>query len=877
MIATEVADYKRAIEHLRESIEPHDVVARAELDTLTARLYDNLESLRRFGTSENLRYEHWRIIHSFSMLSLEHCRQFFTDLLDSEGDPISAQVPLAPYTFTPDNTPEFQGRTREIAWLYEQFAALNVVGPGSPQSRTALVKGEIGVGKSRLLNTFGQQLLGENKAVVVIRSFHNELSPNQVLSQLAVDTLYQYPESLIPHVMRQSLDRMVTAIARGKGLALSVQDLSVEQDPSIEIILWRLLGELARFRPLVLVLENLHEVSPCLIAFFEMSVHLSLSSPLLLIGTTRPAHEGQVSRLDHLVANACLPSCTLEGLQRQEIQAIVQEYCHPSRLGEEFYKRLLQCTDGNPYFVIEIVKYLKSNDVSILELDVEGFWIYRPAMDKWPRWAPDNLVAFAEEQLRVLTADNPRAGRDLKTAAVVGPNFLSRLLQRLANYNDDESTLFAESIATLRARNLIQLEQPREQLLLNDTSYRFQSQVLQEALYDWSPELHLAAAQLLGELYPEQQDQERLRFLRARHYQAGRDEQAAIEFLCAAIHDAAIKRQPLEGIWLHEYLLHYASVLQPEEILRLNCGLGSLYSAVGRLEEAFSAYRQASEFAKKLNEHLVAIEMIVEMGWIRVKQGKFEEAEGLFEQAIRSSRKQHMPAHLLSYIYRLYGGLFLERLATRAASGWKRDVNYAAKYVQQAEEYIRQCNLADPERKQDLALVLNNMGRLYLENEQYDKAGRCFQDALDVVREGAADKNRLEAYLLNNQGVTASALGKLDEAERHFKRSLELTNREENVFVRTKGLLNLAEVYGKAKQYERLIPVAVEGLSYAELIHAPTYQFDGYCILGIGYFETGQFNLARSCFEKACVLDQHEVFPIQMLAKLKKREEGEDN
>jgi tetratricopeptide (TPR) repeat protein len=870
MEASGISDWAAAIEQLRETIPSDNLEALEELGTLEARLYDNLASEERFGTSENLRHERARILHSLTRLALAHRRQFLTDLLRSKAERTSTQVPLAPFVFTPVTSPAFQGRIRELKWLNERFAELGGTDKRTSTSRTILIKGEIGVGKSRLLNVFAQELLDENKAFVVIRAFHNELSADQALSQLAVDALYQYPESLIPPAMSEPLDRMVAAIVRGKGLASSDQDLSTET------ALWRLLGELAKLRPLVLVLENLHEVNPRLISFFEMSVHL-LSSPLLVIGTTRPEPEGQVSRLDHLVANARVPLCPLKGLQRQEIQAIVEEFCHPSGLREEFYKRLLQCTNGNPYFVIEIVKYLKSSDVSVLELDVEGQWVCRPTMDEWPRWAPDNLVAFAEEQLRMLSADNPRAGSDLKTAALVGPRFLSRLLQRLTNYSDDEAMLFAESISTLRARNLIRVEQPREQLVLNDTSYRFQSQVLQEALYDWNPKLHLAVAQLLGDLYPERQDQERLRFLRARHYQAGRDEWAAIEFLRAAIHDAATKQQPFEGIWLHEHLLQYAPVLQQEETLRLNCGLGSLYSEVGRLEEAFSVYRRASDLAEKLNEHVTAIEMMVEMGWIRVKRERFKEAESLFKRAIRSSRKQHMPPHLLSFIHRLYSGLFLERLATRAASGWKRDVRRAAKYVRQADEYIRQCNLADPERKRDLTLVLNNMGRLYLEKEEFDKAARCFQDALDVVREGAADRNSLESYLLNNQGVTASALGKLDEAERHFKRSLEFTNREENVFLRTKSLLNLAEVYGKAKQYERLIPVAAEGLWYAELIDHRTYQFDGCCILGVGYFETGQLDFARSCFEKARVLDRREAFPAKMLSKLKKREEGKDD
>ena len=113
---------------------------------------------------------------------------------------------------------------------------------------------------------------------------------------------------------------------------------------------------------------------------------------------------------------------------------------------------------------------------------------------------------------------------------------------------------------------------------------------------------------------------------------------------------------------------------------------------------------------------------------------------------------RYRPHYLSALVYRLYSGLFLERLATRAVGGRRQDASCALQYIREAERHLHKCDLSDPDRKHDQILVLNNLGRLLLEGKRYEEAKPCFQDILDAMREGPAEKASLESYVLNNLG-----------------------------------------------------------------------------------------------------------------------------
>ncbi len=185
---TLITDYQLAIEQLTEAIDPDNIETLAELDTLESRLLDNFRREGLFGSEESIRHERAMIIHSLNLLSRQSTRQSFDGFTLFEDDTTVSSIMLPPFTFVAETSPNFQGRIAELTWLNEQFSQVIL----QKNSRTVLIRGQVGIGKSRLINTFGINLINDERSYIVIREFGEEFTPDQMIAQLVVDVFCQY-------------------------------------------------------------------------------------------------------------------------------------------------------------------------------------------------------------------------------------------------------------------------------------------------------------------------------------------------------------------------------------------------------------------------------------------------------------------------------------------------------------------------------------------------------------------------------------------------------------------------------------------------------------------------------------------------------------
>jgi hypothetical protein len=123
-------NYEQGLRALEQHVPANDVQARRDMELFQAQLHENLRDEGRFGDSENLRAERWRIVDRLNMLALRVSGQSFTDLcadVEAATPPAgeTAEATLAPDSPTTDvTTPEavvsltFQpsGDAVAIAW-----------------------------------------------------------------------------------------------------------------------------------------------------------------------------------------------------------------------------------------------------------------------------------------------------------------------------------------------------------------------------------------------------------------------------------------------------------------------------------------------------------------------------------------------------------------------------------------------------------------------------------------------------------------------------------------------------------------------------------------------------------------------------------------
>ncbi len=203
-----------------------------------------------------------------------------------------------------------------------------------------------------------------------------------------------------------------------------------------------LLADLARERPIVIVVEDLHWADEASLELFPHLARRLRDVPVLLLGTYRSdeLHRRHPLRpvLAELSRTRIAEDIALRRLSEDEVAAFLNEAMHLGRAPTvEFRQAMFETCEGNPLFMEEALRALAERG------DVEyhdGSW--RRTKDVAYIAIPDTLRDAVLERFRTLSAD---AQNVLRHAAVIGQSFDFDLLLRVTG--SDEAIL----VSALRA------------------------------------------------------------------------------------------------------------------------------------------------------------------------------------------------------------------------------------------------------------------------------------------------------------------------------------------------------------------------------------------------------------------------------------------
>ena len=225
-----------------------------------------------------------------------------------------------------------------------------------------LVAGEPGIGKTRLVAEFCRSAHAGGATVLLGRSTEETLAPYQPF----VETLRHYvascpAEELLLQVgtRRGLLARLVPDLAGSDDRVLTRAGTRAEGEQyALYDAVASLLSEAARDRPLILVLDDLHWADSPSLLLLRHVARSTRDAPLLILGTYR---ETEVDH-DHPLAAAladlrrsrALATLTLAGLDTGDVAALIRE--RGAQLGDDLVSDVAQRTEGNPFFVEEVVR-----------------------------------------------------------------------------------------------------------------------------------------------------------------------------------------------------------------------------------------------------------------------------------------------------------------------------------------------------------------------------------------------------------------------------------------------------------------------------------------------------------------------------------------
>jgi class 3 adenylate cyclase/tetratricopeptide (TPR) repeat protein len=378
------------------------------------------------------------------------------------------------------------GRRRELALLQETF--LRVV--DTRTCHLATILGGAGVGKSRLAAELVASCRAESDVLSGRCLPYGEGITFWPLVEIVRESVGLSDVDDSDEVRRKLRD-LLAREEDGPLVAERIGQLvgAASGTPSEEVP-WsvrRLLEALARDRPLVVVLDDLHWAEPRLLDLIEYVADWVRDAPILLVCLARP--ELLDARPGWAGGKLNASSFLLEPLSEDEAKNLLENLLGAPQLAEDARRRITQAAEGNPLFVEETVSMLIDDGVLRRE---DGRW---EVADDLTRIAvPATIQALLSARLDRLGVEERAV---IERGAVEGKLFHRGAVAELTADARRESV--PGNLQTLVRRELIR---PARSEFAGEDAFEFRHLLVRDAAYAAMPketraELHARFAEWL--------------------------------------------------------------------------------------------------------------------------------------------------------------------------------------------------------------------------------------------------------------------------------------------------------------------------------------------------------------------------------------------
>jgi serine/threonine protein kinase/tetratricopeptide (TPR) repeat protein len=710
------------------------------------------------------------------------------------------------------------GRGRELGQLEDHLqSAVNSAG------NFLLLSGEQGVGKTTLLQQL--KLSCQLQGIIFVESHCLE---NQTI---AYEPLVEIMRRLKPYV-ESRCDGTISHHLKGvfehsKNHAKDLPEAQIDFHQRLS----HLLVEISSSFPFTMVLENLMWADPSTWSFLEYFLELKDKGKILLCCSLREDGAVSHSSLGNLIEGcqrreaAC--HLKLERFDLARTRELISSKFIAGEFPPEFFSYVHQRTSGNPFFIIEVLKYLLEK--GIIELKHNKWTANTERIEETS--VPDSIEAVL---LKNLERHDKRTIDFLNLAAVAGKKFSPLLLKEL-NHLDEETT---QRLLTSLIQNQLLVRQ--EESVDRKTFYQFANQSLQNLLYqgldgDKRINLHLRVGEFLERRSTEGEEPI---FDLAFHFLQGRSWEKAYRY-------AILSAERMEQRFANHEVLRYledaigaaSQLADPQEAKGREVAAlrkrADFCKMVGELNQAEKDYLAVLKKAEGTPDLKLLAETYNRLGEIYRLKHNYKKGIYYLQEAMQIHKKLSDPlllADTLNYLGLVY---------------WT-DSQYhnAIETFQTALEIDKRSG-----NKLYVASTLNNMGLVYWSRHEYPQALKYFQEALSVYRE-LGNKEWI-ARSLNNIGATLFELGQYRKCIHNYQESFEINQKIKNEKEVAFNLENLSEAYRKMGDYPAALQYGDRGLKLARQIDFLARVGRILKDLGTAYLEQGKYQKAYRHLEEA--------------------------
>ena len=694
----------------------------------------------------------------------------------------------------------------------------------SSQGGCLFLSGEQGVGKTFLFKhlKIKCQLQG------IIFADSNCLENQTLAYQPLIEILHK----LKPYVENRCTGHILTNLREVFSWSGREPSTSPQDQTAFHQRITDLLVGISGFFPFVMVIENLQWTDFPTLQFLEYFQRQKDKGKIFLCCSLREEKLKQ-NTLPGSLINRCLKGkdvgyLKLSRFDLSPTKNLISSKFIKHRLPPMFFSYIHQRTSGNPFFIIEVLKYLLKKDIIFLR---DSIWTTDTERLKESA-VPDSIEAIL---LKNLERYDKKTLDFLNMLAVIGKKFTLRLTRGLNLF--DEKTLWEILSFCTHDQLLIR----KEESVRHKTYYEFANQSLQTLLYHKLDQVkriswHKKVAELLEKI--SSKEEEESVFQIAHHYlQAERFDKAYKYALLSA--------EKIEQRFANDQVLRYlenaikvASKLpdRQEAVKKQVAALmkrADFCRKVGELTRAERDYQAILKLTDSFSDLKISVKTYNDLAEIYRLKHDYKKGISCLKKAMKIHEKLDDPlefAQTLSYMGLLY---WIDSQYQNALDCFQKAL--------QIDQRLG--------NKLYMASTLNNMGLVFWSQHQYLQALRYFTDSLSLYRD--LDNEEWIARTLNNCGVTLFELGDYPRGVDHLLESLKLNEKIKNEKERTFNLENLSEAYRKIGEYSSSLEYGQRGLRLALEIDFKERVGRILRNLGVTHFELGEYQKAYGYFEKA--------------------------
>ncbi len=619
-------------------------------------------------------------------------------------------------------------------------------------------------------------------------------------------------------------DTLRPLVASGKydGVYFGLQDPAARRNLLFENVSLGLTRQ-AETAPTLLCIEDLHWADPSSLALMHYTARTTRKCSLLLIGTYRPedivAREGKthplIETMQMMSREDLCERIELERLPQESASDFLSSMLGETDFSDKFMKRVYEEAEGNPLFLIELIKLLAEEE---LIRSHEGVWI---SEDPETMHIPSKIFDLITRRLN-------RVGGELKEildyACVIGEEFTSSIL---ASATGLERVQLLEHLRTLEQRHSLVHTQNGE--------FRFDHSKIKEVLYEQiPPELRMEYHSIVAGSMEEQHkdDPEEVIEDLAFHYSRCRDKDKALHYLMKAAERAKKEFSNEEAIRFYTKALKFES--DKEKKVEILENVGEIHLLTGEHDKSVECLRAAMELA---HETKGKARVGALLGRALKMSGDYDESIEVCNRALRlvEGEESEEEANILNVI----GLVLMERA----------DYDGALECFERGKGIGRK--IGD---MKGFAGSLSNIGILCFHTGRCDEALEYFTEALEAARK-TDDRNLASSYT-GNLGVVYTTRGEFAKAVELFSETMKVSESMGALPAVAAQLINIGIAYSEMGDYDKGLDHNEMGLEIFERVGSQQSIAGAHGNLGVTLGLRGEYHQALEHYEKC--LKMHE-------------------